>query len=213
MNVTRRILLFLAFDFFTTIVAGHGYDVGGSGRESDGETEIAGLTMTWILAAGGVALVTAVLLVWTSPETRARLARVRWKSVAPKAVIVLIIAAPLLAWTATSAGEDEKPKDLRVQRGTALTGDPELLVSLGEDDMNTLKTTAGKKFVRVVCVGRTREVVVDVRRKWPFVNELGFDYPHTHLVISRAQVQRAQQCRLRGTTVPLAAEVEGRLPR
>jgi hypothetical protein len=212
-NTDVHVILSSALDLLTTVVAGHGYDVGGSGRESDGETEIAGLSMMWIMAAGGVALVTAGLLVWTSPETRARLARVRWRAVAPKAAIVLIIAAPLVAWTASSAGEDEKPKDLRVQRGTALTGDPELLVSLGEDDLNTLEMSRGKKRVRVVCVGRDGEVVVDVRRKWPFVNELGFDYPHTHLVISRAQVQRAQRCRLRGTTVPLAADVEGRLPR
>ena len=201
-----------ALDWLTTVVAGHGYDVGGSGRESDGETEIAGLSMMWILAAGGLAVVTAGVLVWTSPETRAKLARVRWRAVAPKAAIVLIIAAPLVAWTATS-GEEEKTPDLRVQRSTALTGAPELLVSLGEDDLNKPQTNGGKRSVRIVCVGRDEKVVLNVKKQWPFMNELGFDYPHTHLVTSRAQVQRAQRCRLEGTRVPLAAEVEGRLPR
>jgi hypothetical protein len=165
------------------------------------------------MAAGGLALVTAGLLVWTSPETRAKLARVRWKAVAPKAAIVLIIAAPLVAWTASSASGDEKPRDLRVQRGTALTGKPELLVSLGEDDMNTLAMANGKTSVRIVCVDRDGKVVVDVRRKWPFMNELGYDYPHTHLVISREQVRGAQKCSVRGTRMRLQAEVEGRLPR
>jgi hypothetical protein len=206
------VILSSALDWLTTVVAGHGYDVGGSGRESDGETEIAGLSMMWVLAAGGLALVTAALLVWTSPETRAKLARVRWRAVAPKAAIVLIIAAPLVAWTATS-GEEEKTPDLRVQRSTALTGAPELLVSLGEDDLNKPQTNGGKRSVRIVCVGRDEKVVLNVKKQWPFMNELGFDYPHTHLVTSRAQVQRAQRCRLQGTKVPLAAPVDGRLPR
>jgi hypothetical protein len=137
---------------------------------------------------------------------------VRWRAVAPKAAIVLIIAAPLVAWTATS-GEEEKTPDLRVQRSTALTGAPELLVSLGEDDLNKPQTNGGKRSVRVICVGRDGKVVLNVKKQWPFMNELGFDYPHTHLVTSRAQVQRAQRCSLQGTKVPLAAPVEGRLPR
>jgi hypothetical protein len=213
MSAMRRLLFFFALDFLTTVLAGHGYDVGGSSRrESDGEDEIAGLSTTWIMAAGGVALVTAGLLVWMNPQARARLERVRWKAVAPKALIVVIIAAPLVAWTATS-GEDEKKPALMVERSTALTGAPELLISLGEDDMNKLETTRGKQTVRIVCVGRDGKVVLDVTKEWPFVNELGFDFPHTHLVTSRAQVQRAQRCRLRGTRVPLEAVVEGRLPR
>jgi hypothetical protein len=196
-----------AMDHLSTILAGHGYDVGGSGRESGGETEIAGLSMPWILAAASIALITAGVLIWLNPD-----ARKRARSVAPKALIVIIIAAPLVAWTATS-GEDEKRQDLRAQRSTALTGDPELLVSLGEDDLNRPATTGGKRTVRVVCTGRDGKIVIDVRRKWPFINERGYDYPHTHLVIGRAQVQRAQRCRLRGTSVRLEAEVEGRLPR
>jgi hypothetical protein len=213
MIVMPRLPLSFALDFLTTVLAGHGYDVGGSSRgESDGEAEIAGLSLPWILAAGSVALITAGVLAWLNPGVRNRLTAMRWKTAAPKALIVIIIVAPLVAWSA-SAGNDETPEDLRVQRDTALTGDPELLVSLGEDDTNTLATTNGKKTVRIVCVGRGGQVVVDVRRKWPFVNERGYDYPHTHLVISRTQVQRAQQCRLRGTRVRLEAEVEGRLPR
>jgi hypothetical protein len=212
MSAMRRRLFFLGLDFLTTVLAGHGYDVGGSGRESDGEDEIAGLSMTWIMAAGGLALVTAGVLLWTNPKAKARLTKVRWKAAAPKAVIVIIIAAPLLAWTATSR-EDEKTPDLRVQRSTALTGSPELLISLGEDDLNRPRTTGGKQAVRIICVGRDGKVVLNVRKKWPFMNELGYDYPHTHLVTTRAQVQRAQRCRLRGTHIPLAANVEGRLPR
>lgn len=204
----RRLLVFVALDFLTTILAGHGYDVGASSRrESNGDDEIAGLSMPWILAAGGLALITAGVLVWLNPDLRKRA-----RSVAPMAVIVLIIAAPLVAWTATS-GDDEKRPNLMAERSTALTGAPELLISLGEDDLNRLQTTGGKRAVRVVCVGRDGRVVLDVRKRWPFVDELGYDFPHTHLVTSRAQVQQAQSCRLRGTRMLLEADVEGRLPR
>jgi hypothetical protein len=208
MIAVRRLLFFVALDFLTSILAGHGLDVGSSSsRDSDGEDKIAGLTLPWILAASSVALVAAGVLLWLNPDARRRVRRV-----APMAVIVLIIAAPLVAWTASS-GEKEKPQNLRVQRETALTGAPELLVSLGEDDMNTLKTTGGKRSVRVVCVGRDGRVVMDRKKQWPFVNERGYDYPHVHLVATRAEVQRAQRCSLKGTRILLEAKVEGRLPR
>jgi hypothetical protein len=204
----RRLLFFVGLDFFTTILAGHGLDVGSSSsRDSDGEDKIAGLTLPWILAASSVALVAAGVLLWLNPDARRRARRV-----APIGVIALVITAPLVAWTA-SAGEKEKPQNLRVQRETALTGAPELLVSLGEDDMNTLKTTGGKRSIRIVCVDRDRQVVMNRKKKWPFVNERGYDYPHVHLVATRAEVQRAQRCRLRGTRIFLEAKVEGRLPR
>jgi hypothetical protein len=209
LDTRMRPRLFLSgLDFLTTVLAGHGYDVGGSlSRESDGDDEIAGLSLPWILAAGSLALVTAGVLVWLSPNARRRA-----RTVAPKALIVMIIAAPLVAWTA-SADSDGKRRDLTVERSTALTGRPELLISLGEDDLNALKTTGGKRTVRVECVGRDGRVVIDAKRKWPFVNERGYDYPHTHLVADRTQVQRADRCRLWGTRVRLQADVEGALPR
>jgi hypothetical protein len=205
--VVRRLLFFVALDFFTSILAGHGLDVGSSSSvDSDGEEEIAGLTLPWLLAAGSIALVAAGVLLWLNPNAWTRVRRV-----APIAVIVLIIAAPLVAWTASA--DDEKRKPLRVQRETALTGAPELLVSLGDDDMNTLKTTGGNRSIRVVCVGRDGRVVMNRKKRWPFVNERGYDFPHAHLVADRTEVQRAQRCRLQGTNVRLEAEVEGRLPR
>jgi hypothetical protein len=205
--VLRRLFFFVAVDVLTTVLAGHGLDVGSSSSvDSDAEEKIAGLTLPWILAAASVAVVAAGVLLWFNPDARRRVRRI-----APIAVIVLVITAPLVAWTA-SAGE-EKRQDLRVQRETALTGGPELLVSLGEDDLNTLKTTGGKRSVRLVCVGRDGRVVMDRKKRWPFTNERGYDYPHVHLVATRAEVQRARSCRIRGTRIRLEAAVEGRLPR
>jgi hypothetical protein len=86
-------------------------------------------------------------------------------------------------------------------------------VSLGEDDLNTLDTTHGRRAVRVQCVGRTGQTVVDATQRWPFIYEKGYEYPHIHQPASREQVQRADRCRVRGTRVRLEASVEGALRR
>jgi hypothetical protein len=203
----RLLLSVSAVDFLPTIFAGHGYDVGGSSRgESGGDDGVGGISMIWILAVLSLALVTVGLLVWLDPSG----ARKKLKSVAPKALIAVIIAAPLVAWTISSRGGEER---LIVERWTGLNGTPELLISLGEDDLNTLETTNGKRIVRVECVGDEGEVVLDDEQKWPFVDEAGYDYPHVHQAASRDQLQRADSCRLRGTRVALEADVEGTLTR
>jgi hypothetical protein len=204
-----RLALFdVAVDQLSTILAGHGYDVGGSGRESAGDDDgIAGISTLWIVAVLSLTLLTAGLVVWLDPGARRKL-----RSVGPKALIAVIIAAPLVVWTAT-AGGDENIENLMVERWIAPNGAYELLVSLGEDDLNTLRTTKGKKNVRVVCVGRGGQLVLDAEQKWPFPNEAGYDYPHAHQAASREQLQRADSCRLRGTRIRLEAEVEGALPR
>ena len=100
-------------------------------------------------------------------------------------------------------------KSLIVERATGMTGAPEFIVYLGEDDVNTLDTTNGKRAVRVECLGRDGKVVLDARQRWPFVNEPGYDYPHVHQAASPEQLQRAERCRLRGTRVRLEGDVEG----
>jgi hypothetical protein len=194
-----------ALDYLVTIVAGHGYDVGGSGRQSDGGDDgVAGLSTPWILGAASVALVTAGILVWLNPGARKRL-----RSVAPMAAIAIVIAAPLVAWTASAGGNETD--SLIVERWIGLKDVPELLVSLGEDDLNTLETTKGKNVVRVVCVGDEGEVVLTAEQDWPFPNEDGYDYPHIHQAASREQLLRADTCRLRGTSLVLEADVTGTL--
>jgi hypothetical protein len=98
-----------------------------------------------------------------------------------------------------------------VERWTSLSGAPELLVSLGEDDLNARKTTNGSKTVRIQCRGRQGQMVLDAKQKWPFIKERGYEYPHAHRAATTEQVQRADECRLSGIGVPLEAEVEGAL--
>jgi hypothetical protein len=128
---------------------------------------------------------------------------------APLAFIVAIIGAPLIVWTASSGGDDEQ--DLMVERYTSVTGDPELLVSLGDDDLNTPRATGGKRTVRIACTGRQGQPVLDAKQKWPFIREPGYDYPHAHQAATKEQVQRADRCRVRGTRVSLEADVKGAL--
>ena len=189
------------------VLAGHGYDLGGgTGREPSGDDGGGGITARWIVAVLILALVTLGLLVSLDPSG----ARARLRRVAPKAVILLVVAAPLIAWTAFSGGE---AKSLMVERWIGVSGTPELLISLGEEDLNTVETTDGRRAVRVECVDREGQVILDSEQEWPFVKEAGYEYPHAHQEATREALQRADRCRLRGTRVRLEAEVEGALTR
>jgi hypothetical protein len=185
------------------VIAGHngfGKEVRESRGGDDGE---AGIGTAWIVAAILLAVVTVALLVWVSPSsTKAKL-----KSAAPGVLIAAIMATPLMVWAATSGGDAQ---NLIVERARSEdTGAPELIVSLAEDDLNTLDTTNGKRGVRVECLGRGGQVVLEASQRWPFPSERGYDYPHAHQTASPNQLRRAELCRLQGTHVRLEARVEG----
>jgi hypothetical protein len=204
-------LFVFGVNLLPTILAGHGVDLGGSSRESDGDDGVAGLSTPWILAATGLALFTVGLLVWLNPSSNTSR---KLKAIAPEAVLlVVLIATPIVAWSALSEVTGKSPSLIAERVSAGLNGGPELRVSLGEDDLNTLETTRGRKVVRVECVGRDRRVVLDAEQKWPFVNEAGYDYPHAHQPASRDELVRADRCRLRGTRIRLEADVEGTLTR
>jgi hypothetical protein len=191
-----------------TVLAGHGYEVGGTPRsEPRGEDAGSrGIGTTTIVAVVLLTLVTIGLLVWLSPAR----ARVKLRAAAPMAFTAVIIAAPLLAWAASSGGDDDKP--LIVERSTSVDGAPEILVSLEDDELNSLETTRGKRAIRVQCLADDGEVVVDGRQRWPFVEEPGFDAPHAHQPASREQLRRTERCRLQGTRARLEAEIRGPVP-
>jgi hypothetical protein len=197
------------------VLAGHGYEFRSSpSGESSGDDSGGGLSMEWIVAVLLLALVTVAVLMWLNrrekgPGDEDGARALKLKSVAPVAFTVAVIATPLVLWT-TSSGGDEK--SLMVERWTSsITNAPELLVSLGEDDLNARKTTSGSKTVRLQCRGRQGQPVLDAKQKWPFIKERGYEYPHAHQAASAEQVQRADRCRLSGIGVPLEAEVEGAL--
>jgi hypothetical protein len=187
----------------TTFFGGHSYDTGSPPRVSTGDDGGGGIGTAHIVAVALLALVTAGLMLWLSPSG----ARAKLRPAAPAALMAVIVVAPLALWAASPSGGDEK--SLIVERATDLSGAPELIVYLGEDDLNTLRTTNGEKAVRVECRGRDGQVILDARQRWPFVSEPGYDYPHVHQAASFEQLQRADRCRLRGTRVRLEGQVEG----
>jgi hypothetical protein len=194
-------------DSVSTVLAGHGIDLGGSSRESGWDDGVAGLSTPWILAAIALALLTVGLLVWMNPSSRASK---KLRAIAPEAAVTVVILVPLVAWGAYVRGS-ESP-DLIVERvAVGLKGGPELRVSLGEDDLNSLATTNGQKVVSVECVGRDGRLVLVAKQKWPFLNEAGYDYPHAHQPASKVKLLLADRCRLRGTHVRLEADVKGGL--
>ncbi len=191
------------------IVAGHGYDVGagaprgGSGAE-DEEREIG---TRWIVAAVLVALIAAGALVALDPSA----ARRKLSRLGPRALILVLITAPLVVWTASAGGGDDP---LTVERMFDVDGKPELLVALGDEKLNTLAMTDGKSAVRIECVGRDGDVVVASTHRWPFlIDEVGFDTPHAHQPGSRDDVERVDRCRLLGTREQFEAAVKGVLVR
>lgn len=198
------------------VLAGHGDSITGNpmpGGESSSE-DGGGIGAAPIVGVLVLALVVVGLLVWlnrqeteTGDEVAVRAPRRR--SIAPAALIAAVIAAPLIMWTASSGGDDEK--SLVVERWTNDKGAPELIVSLVEDDLNTLETTEGKRTVHLRCVGRQGQAVLNATPKWPFITEAGYDYPHVHQPATSEQVQRADSCRLRADDLSLEADVEGAL--
>jgi hypothetical protein len=198
------------------ILAGHEGSITGrrspdaGSRGDDG----GGIGMAPIIAVIVLALVTIALLVWvsrqeTQSEGEPRQRALNLRSIVPAGVIAAIIAVPLIVWTASSGGDDEK--SLIVERWTNDSGAPELIVSLGDEDLNALETTNGRRAVRLRCLGGDGQVVLEAKKRWPFIYEAGYDYPHVHQAASAEQVQRADRCRIQGTRVALQADVEGAL--
>lgn len=124
---------------------------------------------------------------------------------APAIVIVLLVAAPLAIWAATSGssgGGDEE--GLIVERGVSVTGAPELIISIaGPVAVNT-----GADSVRVECVDKDGKVIFRTPQPWPFVDEPGYPYPHVHLAEDPAKVEGARRCRVLGTDKRLDAAVQ-----
>jgi hypothetical protein len=190
------------------VIAGHGYDVGGSSLRGGGDGQGAGGTDTaYIVAVLLVALIAAAALVGSNAS---RAFTKKLKAAMPIGFAIALIVTPLAVWSTTSGGERNP---LSVDRGNALTGAPELLVSLVDATMNTLATTEGKATIRVRCVDRDGRLVLDAEQKWPFVHERGYEYPHAHQAASLEQVLQADRCTVSGARVRLEADVKGDLAR
>jgi hypothetical protein len=174
----------------------------GYGRELRGSStdDEQGIGAIWIVAVLILAVGTVGLLVGLSPSsTKAKI-----KSAVPGLLIAAIMGTPLALWAATS----ESAENLTVERATSRTGTPEFIISLDEDDLNTLGTTNGKTTVRLQCLSSEGQVVLDAKQGWPFKKERGYEDPHAHQAASSSQLRGATRCRLEGTKMRLESEVE-----
>ena len=198
------------------VLAGHGYDFRSTPTsESGGGDDDGGISMGWIVAVAVLVVGTIAVMWWLGRREREPGGRpeaapaVRLKAVAPLALIAAVVAVPLVLWTASSGGEDEF--DLKVERFTSTTGAPELLVSLGDEVLNTVEGTGGERTVRIECTGRDGKRLLEGEQKWPFIRERGYEFAHAHQAATPEEVQRADRCRVVGTRVTLEADVEGAL--
>jgi hypothetical protein len=124
---------------------------------------------------------------------------------APAIVIVVLVAAPLAIWAATSGGSGDGDKEgLIVERGVSLTGAPELVVSIA----GPAEVTSGASSVMVECMDKDGKVIVKAPQPWPFVDEPGYPYPHAHLADDAEKVEGARRCQVLGTNKRLEAAVQ-----
>jgi hypothetical protein len=207
------------FDFSTLldsalVLAGHGDSVTGNpmpGGDSSSE-DGGGIATAAIVGVALLGLAVVAMLVWLNRQEReegagevARQAPKR-RAVAPIALIAAVIAAPLIVWTASSGGDDDP--SLIVERWTNDQGNPELIVSVPEQELSTLN---GKQPFRVRCTDSDGEPLLNENLARPFITEAGYEYPHVHQAATSEQVQRADECRLRRGRIALEADVSGAL--
>jgi hypothetical protein len=120
------------------------------------------------------------------------------------AVILVLVAAPLVIWAATSGGSDGGKKGLIVERTVGLNGEPELVISIA----GKVEVTSGASNVRVECTDANGKVIVKGTQPWPFVEEPGYPYAHVHQTDSPEKIEGARRCRVLGTNTRLDAAVQ-----
>ncbi|MDQ3659952.1 MAG: hypothetical protein M3454_02605 [Actinomycetota bacterium] len=116
-------------------------------------------------------------------------------------LVILVAAVGIGVFAIADRGEDsDAPVRARLTLERSVlptTGQPELLVSLPDERLNTLETTGGETSVLLQCVDDAGEVAVRRRHDWPLVEEAGFP-PHIHQVARGRLLDRVRTCRLVG---------------
>jgi hypothetical protein len=122
-------------------------------------------------------------------------------------VIATLIVAPLAIWAATSAGGGDDGADgpLLAERGVGVTGEPEIVLSITDQDVTV---SGGRTAVRVECFDGRGKAIVRGTQPWPFITEAGFPYPHAHQPVPADEIDLVRRCRLIGTSKPLEAGVQ-----
>ena len=123
---------------------------------------------------------------------------------APVLLIALLVITPLAIWAATSGGSDKDDKTFYVERAVGLNGEPELLVTVDDPDV---QVEGGSTTVEVRCSDANGKVTVEGTQPWPFAIEQGFP-PHAHIAASEEQVELTRRCQVTGTNKTLSAPVQ-----
>jgi hypothetical protein len=123
---------------------------------------------------------------------------------APLLLIAFLVITPLAIWAATSGGSGDDKKSFYVERSVGLQGEPEILVTVDDPDV---QVTTGRDTVEVECTDSKGKPIVKGTQPWPFPPEEGFA-PHAHVAATPAEVQRAYRCRVLGTNKKLVANVQ-----
>jgi hypothetical protein len=123
---------------------------------------------------------------------------------APLLLIALLVITPLAIWAATSGGSDDDKRTFYVERAVGLNGEPELLLTVDDPDV---QVPNGRTTVEVECTDAAGKPIVKGTQPWPFPPEQGFA-PHAHVAASPDEVERARRCRVIGTSKRLVANVQ-----
>ena len=125
---------------------------------------------------------------------------------APVILIVFLVITPLAIWAATSGGSGDGDKRVyRRARSVGLTGEPELLVTVDDRDV---EVTNGRTRVEVECAGQGRQ---GDRQGHPAVAlpaRGGLPAARARRPTSPDEVERARRCRVLGTNKRLEANVQ-----
>lgn len=92
------------------------------------------------------------------------------------------------------------------------TGQPELLISLPDQRLNTLETTGGATSVLLRCVDGAGAVKIRQQTEWPLLEEEGYPLPHIHQPLQPDVLNAVRSCRLTGTGIDFAGRTPGRVP-
>lgn len=123
---------------------------------------------------------------------------------APVLLIGVLVITPLAIWAATSGGNGKDDKAFYVERSVGLNGEPELLITVDDPDV---QVTTGRDTVEVRCTDAAGKVTVEGTQPWPFALEEGFP-PHAHVVASAGEVELTRRCEVDGTNKKLSADVQ-----
>ena len=126
------------------------------------------------------------------------------KRYGPVLLIVMLVVTPLAIWAATSGGNKSGGDKFYVERSVGLTGEPELLLTIDDPEV---QVAGNAESVKVRCTDATGKVIVKGTQPWPFPPEQGYA-PHAHQPAPADKVEQARACEVLGTNKTLKANVQ-----